>query len=77
MHQKVLKGEGMKERQAMLKRVRGVWGDLLQGKDYDKNLFADFYRQMAADINSQRKRIGGDWAVAMVIMTADIRELLR
>ena len=77
MHQKVLKGPGMKERQAMMGGVRDVWSDMLQGKDYDRQLFADFYRVLAQDILSQKERIGGDWAVAMVIMTAQIRAVLR
>ena len=77
MNQKVLKGPGMKERQKLMGGVRDVWSDMLQGKDYDRDLFAEFYRQMAEDILSQKRRIGGDWAIAMVLMTADIRALLR
>ena len=77
MHQKVLKGPGMKERQGMMGGVRDVWSDMLQGKIYDKDLFAHFYRLMARDILSQKERIGGDWAIAMVLMTAQIRALLR
>ena len=77
MHQKVLKGPGMKERQGMMGGVRDVWSDMLQGKDYDKDLFAQFYRLMARDILSQKERIGGDWAIAMVLMTAHIRAVLR
>ena len=77
LQQKVLKGPGMKERQAMMGGVRDVWSDMLQGKDYDRELFADFFRLMAGDILSQKRRIGGDWAIAMVLMTAHIRDLLR
>ena len=77
MQQKVLKGPGMRERQAMMGGVRDVWSDMLQGKPYDRDLFAEFYRLLAGDILSQKKRIGGDWAVAMVLMTAEIRALLR
>ena len=77
LQQKVLKGPGMKERQAMMGGVRDVWSDMLQGKDYDRELFADFFRLMAGDILSQKRRIGGDWAIAMVLMTAHIRALLR
>ena len=77
MHQKVLKGPGMKERQAMMGGVRDVWSDMLQGKDYDRELFNEFYTVMARDLLSQKERIGGDWAIAMVLMTADIRALLR
>ena len=77
MHQKVLKGPGMKERQELLARARSVWGDFMQNKNYDKELFAELYRQLAADVTAQKRRIGGDWAIAMVIMTAEIREVLR
>ena len=77
MHQKVLKGPGVKERQGMMGGVRDVWSDMLQGKEYDRELFAEFYCQMAGDILRQKERIGGDWAIAMVLMTAHIRAVLR
>ena len=37
MHQKVLKGPGVKERQELVTRSRNVWGDFMQGKQYDKS----------------------------------------
>ena len=77
MHQKVLKGPGMKERQELVSRSRNVWGDFMQGKQYDKELFAEYYRHLAADVTTQKRRIGGNWAIAHVILTAEFREVLR
>ena len=77
MHQKSLKGPGMKERQAILARARPLYGEWVQDKDYDKELFAEFHRHLARDIRQQKRRIGGDWAIATVILTAGLREVLR
>jgi len=77
MHQKPLKGQGMEERKDTMKKMQGSWGNIMQGKDYDKEALLDFYRLLAADIGREKKRIGGDFAVATVIFTADMREALR
>ena len=49
----------------------------MQGKEYDKEPLREFYRLMAANIASEKKRIGGDFAVATVLLTADIRAAIR
>ena len=77
MHQKPLKGQGMEERKETMKKMQGTWGNIMQGKDYDKEALLDFYRLLAADIGREKKRIGGDFAVATVIFTADMRAALR
>merc|ERR1711936_1541724 len=77
MHQKVLKGPGMEERQAMLKKTRNVFGDIFEGKDYNKEQLLEYYGHMASDIASEKRRIGGDWAIAHVLMTADLRAFMR
>ena len=77
MAQKAVKGPGMKERQALLRSMRPIWGAWMQGKEYDQELFNKFFREMARDVLNQKKRIGGNWAIAMVIPNAAAREILR
>ena len=77
MYQKVLKGPGMEERQAAVKKCQNVWGDLMAGNDYDKEIMLEFYRHMARDIAREKKRIGGDFAIAHVLLTAEIRAAIR
>jgi len=77
LSQKVLKGPGMEERQAALKKCQNAWGDLMAGNDYDKELMVEFYRHMAKDIASEKKRIGGDFAIAHVLLTAEVRAAIR
>ena len=34
----------------MIQRVMAVWGDMMAGKDYDKELMLEFYEHLALDI---------------------------
>jgi len=77
MYQKVLKGPGMEKRKAVIKTMQSVWGDLMAGNEYDKEKLLEFYHHMAADIAREKKRIGGDFAIAHVLLTADIRAAMR
>ena len=77
MYQKSVKGPGLKERQALLKSMRPIWGAWMQGEEYDQEKFNEFFSEMARDVLQQKKRIGGNWAIAMVIPTAAARETLR
>ena len=77
MNQKPLKGPGSDERRAAMKKVHAVWGDLMQGKDYEKEPLLEYYRLMAEDIAREKRRIGGDFAIAHVLLTADIRAEIR
>ena len=70
-------GPGSKERAAMLKRVNSEWGPLMKGEEYNKELIMEFYIEMARDILRQRERIGGDWAVANVVYSREIRDKIR
>ena len=70
-------GPGAKERAAMLKRVNSEWGPLMKGEEYNKELIMEFYIEMARDILKQRERIGGDWAVANVVYSREIRDKIR
>ena len=75
MYQKVLKGPGIEERQYVVKKCQNVWGDFMDGKDYDKEIMMEFYRHMAGDIASEKRRIGGDFA--MVLLTSEVRAAIR
>ena len=37
----------------------------------------EYYRTMARDIAAEKKRIGGDFAIAHVLMTAEARAAVR
>jgi len=43
----------------------------------DKKRFYAFYSCMCADILRERKRIGGDWAIATVAFTRALRDHIR
>ena len=77
MYQKVLKGPGMDERKVVVKNMQNVWGDMMQNKDYDKGAMMEFYRHMAEDIAREKKRIGGDFAIAHVLLDAEVRAAMR
>ena len=77
MYQKPLRGEGMEERKAVGKKIQKTWANLMQGKEYDKEALLEYYSLMAADIASEKKRIGGDFAVAHVLLSAEVRAAMR
>ena len=80
MHQtkmKILKGTGDKERVALVKRAQEMWGPLMEGKGYDKELVLEYYTAMSNDILKQKERIGGNWAVAHVVFSKDVRKAMR
>jgi len=75
--QKILKGPGAAERSAIVKKVQAVWGNLFAGMEYDKELVKQYYTEMCKDISTQRERIGGDWAIAHVVFSREIRDMMR
>jgi len=77
VYQKALKGEGLEERKELIKRSIPVFADMMSGKDYDKELAKEFYGAMCEDIKRERKRIGGDWAIAAVTLSRDLRDIIR
>ena len=76
-YQKVLRGEGMEERREVVQRTQGVWGNLMAGKGYDEGVLDEYYCHLAADIAREKKRIGGNWAVATALLTASVRAVIR
>ena len=77
MTQKVLKGPGMEERKTVTQSCQSIWADLMAGKDYDKEMFRKYYQVLAGDIKEEKKRIGGDWAIAHVLLTRELRDNMR
>ena len=77
MGQKVLKGPGREERMKVMKDSMACWQGLMAGEEYDKAALAAYYTAMAEDIKTQKKRIGGDWAVAHVVIKKEHREVIR
>ena len=57
-----------------------IWNDMMAGK-FDKELIEHgckpFYDEMAKDLIKQRKRIGGDWAIAQAVFSRNQREFIR
>ena len=45
--------------------------------DSSKAEMKSFYQMMCEDILRERRRIGGDWAVATVVFAREFRDLLR
>ena len=75
--QKILKGPGADARLEMLTKTRDMWLDLFNGKEFDREMMKTYYGAMAADIGAEKKRIGGDFAVANVIITKEVRDKMR
>ena len=75
--QRKLVGAGAEERRKMSAKFSKVWGDKLKGVEHKEEDEREGYRQLCADIARERARIGGDWAVAMTIDSAAIREFVR
>ena len=60
-----------------MKKTNEVWGPLLAGEEYDKQTLRDYYAALCRDIAQQRRRVGGDWAVAHVVFSREIRDMMR
>ena len=70
-------GPGAAERSALVKRANEVWGPLMAGKEYNKELVAEYYTAMCEDIIKQKKRIGGNWAIAHVVFSTEVKNVMR
>merc|ERR1712110_570755 len=74
MGQRFLKGDGIEER---IKSAEAFMQIVSDGAIRDKALLKPFYDLMCEDILRERRRIGGDWAVATVVFTREYRDMLR
>ena len=75
--QKILKGPGADTRLEMLTKTRDMWLDLFAGKAFDREMMTTYYSHMAADIGAEKKRIGGDFAIANVVIIKEVRDKMR
>ena len=75
--QKILKGPGADTRLEMLTKTRDMWLDLFAGKAFDREMMTTYYGAMAADIGAEKKRIGGDFAIANVVIIKEVRDKMR
>ena len=77
VHQKALKGEGLERRREICKAANAAFTDLFSRKEFNIEDYREFYSIMCEDIMRERKRIGGDWAVAGVAFTRSMRYHIR
>ena len=77
MTQKYLKGPGAKERQEICKEGQKAFGQVMGGQEFDKVFFNKYYETMAEDIKNEKKRIGGDFAIAHVVLKRELRDTIR
>ena len=77
VNQKNLKGPGMQERQALNAIANDLSSAVMMGKEHDREEANKVYSAMAEDIKREKMRIGGDWAVAGMVMTREARDNLR
>jgi len=77
VHQKALKGEGLERRRRICNATNAEFMELFSGKEFDIENFRELYTIMCEDIIRERKRIGGDWAVAGVAFTRSMRDHIR
>ena len=61
----------------MLQRSMTMWGDVMAGKEYDMELMLEYHEHLALDIKREKQRIGGDFAVAVVLLDRATRDHLR
>jgi hypothetical protein len=75
--QKPLKGEGLDTRMQHCKKAVGMFMEIFNGKEFDLEVAKEFYSCMCDDILSERKRIGGDWVIAFIAFTRNLRDHIR
>ena len=75
--QKPLKGKGLEERMEICQKSNDMFMAIFNGEEYDLEIAKEFYSSMCDDILSERKRIGGDWAIAAVTLTRELRDHIR
>ena len=56
-----------------------IFREIYTGKmeSLDMEIMGKFFNEMALDIKKQRARIGGDWAIAAVVMFRELRDILK
>lgn len=77
--QRVLKGPGAEERVKITRTAMPIFQKIFVGEmeALDMEAMGAYYAAMARDIKIQRERIGGDWAVAHVVLYKEWRDIMR
>ena len=75
--QRKLVGEGVSERMKICNEAVKQGRLRMAGKEYDRAAEDAIYREMCKDIARERARIGGDWAIATVLDSPHIRDIVR
>lgn len=57
--------------------AEAAFGEMVEGKEFDSTKCRKLYTLMAEDVLRERKRIGGDWAVAQAVPTRELRDYIR
>ena len=50
--------------------------EVMRGEEGD-DFYKDYYLLMCQDIQREKERLGGDWAVAQCIIRRDMRDFIR
>ena len=77
MYQKSLKGPGMEERIKLGQLFVDQVGKCVAGEKMDSEAMFPLYDAMGKEILKEKKRIGGEWAVAHVVPARITRDRLR
>jgi len=77
MKQRKLVGAGVEERRAVAAKGSKAHELRCAGKEYDERDLERCFQEMCEDIMRERKRVGGDWAVACVLDYKHLRQLVR
>jgi len=75
--QRKLIGEGADERRKVSEKGVGAWMKLLKGEEHDSEVIEAGFKEMFKDIVRERTRLGGDWAIAGVLLTSSLRKIAR
>ena len=82
--QKNLSGEGLGERKKVIREGSEIFMKMFKGEEFllddseDSEKVKKFFQHMCDDVKRERKRIGGDWAIASAIgMNKDWRQYIR
>ena len=78
--QRALAGEGRDERKALCDKIGPIWSKMVKLEEPSEEEWREmenYIRVLCEDINTQRRRIGGDWAIAGCFPPRRIRDVLR
>ena len=76
MQQRPLRGQGLEGRREVIARVMKEYVEASKG-DYEEDPFKEYFHLLCRDIRREKERIGGDWAVAHLVLTRDMRDMIR